>query len=132
MATYIGIVHKGKKTDYGVCFPDFPGCITAGTTTQEMQEMAEEALRFHIEMILKDGELLPARPMTLAEAKKHEFANGATMFIAVEAPSLSKPIRVNVMLDSNLVERIDRFADNRSAFLAQAARNELARQNLKH
>ena len=29
MASYIGVVHKDKKSDYSVSFPDFPGC-TAG------------------------------------------------------------------------------------------------------
>ena len=130
MATFVGIVHKGKKTDYGVCFPDFPGCITAGTTLDEAMEMAREALSGHIEVMYEYNDPLPTQAMTLDQAKKHEFAKGATMFIAVEAPLPSKPIRVNVMLDSNLLERIDRFADNRSAFLAQAARNELARRHL--
>ena len=28
--TYIGLVHKEPDSDYGVSFPDLPGCITAG------------------------------------------------------------------------------------------------------
>ena len=27
---YIGLLHKDAHSDYGVSFPDFPGCITAG------------------------------------------------------------------------------------------------------
>jgi predicted RNase H-like HicB family nuclease len=129
MATFIGIVHKDEKSDYGVCFPDFPGCITAGTTLDDAMAMAREALSGHIEVMYEHHDPLPTKAMTLDQAKKHEFAKGATMFIAVEAPLPCKPIRVNVMLDANLVERIDRFANNRSAFLSQAARNELARQH---
>ena len=30
MSNYIAIVHKDEKSDFGVSFPDFPGCITAG------------------------------------------------------------------------------------------------------
>jgi len=30
MANYLAIIHKDTKSDYGVSFPDFPGCITAG------------------------------------------------------------------------------------------------------
>jgi predicted RNase H-like HicB family nuclease len=128
MATFIGVVHKDSKSDFGVSFPDFPGCITAGRTLDEAMEMAREALRGHIEVMHEFGDALPSRALTLDEAKKHAFAKGAAMFIAVEAPLPSKPVRVNVMLDSNLLHRIDRFAENRSAFLATAARNELQRQ----
>ena len=27
---YIGLIHKDAGSDYGVSFPDFPGCVTAG------------------------------------------------------------------------------------------------------
>ena len=30
MPSYIAIIHKEPESDYGVSFPDFPGCITAG------------------------------------------------------------------------------------------------------
>jgi predicted RNase H-like HicB family nuclease len=26
---YIAYLHKEKKSDFGVSFPDFPGCVTA-------------------------------------------------------------------------------------------------------
>ncbi len=45
---YIAYLHKDSKSDYGVSFPDFPGCITAGSTLEEAKEMAAEALSFHI------------------------------------------------------------------------------------
>ena len=35
MANYIAIVHKEAKSDFGVSFPDFPGCITAGKNIDE-------------------------------------------------------------------------------------------------
>jgi predicted RNase H-like HicB family nuclease len=128
MTTFIGIIHKDKTSDFSVCFPDFPGCITAGTTLDDAMEMAKEALRGHIEVMHEYGDPLPLKPMTLERAKKHEFAKGADMFIAVDAPMPSKPVRVNVMLDRNLLQRIDKIAPNRSAFLAEAATRELARR----
>ncbi len=45
---YIAYLHKDKKSDYGVSFPDFPGCITAGTRLEEARRMAAEALSLHI------------------------------------------------------------------------------------
>jgi len=35
MAIYIALVHKEKDSAYGVSFPDFPGCISAGDTLEE-------------------------------------------------------------------------------------------------
>ena len=49
MTVYIAIVHKDKDSDYGVSFPDFPGCVSAGGTLQEGHKMTSKALLFHIE-----------------------------------------------------------------------------------
>ena len=59
MPTYIAILAKDPDTDYGVHFPDFLGCITAGSTLDEVREMAAEALTGHIEGMLEDGETIP-------------------------------------------------------------------------
>jgi hypothetical protein len=32
MTSYIALLRKDVDSDYGVEFPDFPGCVTAGTT----------------------------------------------------------------------------------------------------
>ena len=29
MSNYIAIIHKDSKSDFGVSFPDLPGCISA-------------------------------------------------------------------------------------------------------
>ena len=62
MANYIAFVHKDTKSDFGVSFPDFPGCITAGKNIDEAKDIAQEALTFHIQGMLEDGELLPSPP----------------------------------------------------------------------
>jgi len=129
MTTYIGIIHKDDRTDYGVCFPDFPGCISAGSTPEELQRMAEEALRFHLEGLMEDGIAIPS-PMSLEEVKTHAFAKQASAFLFIKAPAPTTPVRVNITLDRHLLHEIDQVASNRSAFLAQAARNELTRHHL--
>ena len=49
MRQYIALIHKQADSDYGVSFPDFPGCIAAGATLDEAREMAEQALAFHLD-----------------------------------------------------------------------------------
>jgi predicted RNase H-like HicB family nuclease len=66
MANHIAIVHKDPESDFGVSFPDFPGCITAGANIDEAKDMAQDALALHIQGMLEDGEQLPA-PSKLEE-----------------------------------------------------------------
>lgn len=62
MTKFIGIIHKDKDSDFGVSFPDFPGCVTAGNTAQEAFEMAHEALQGHIDVMHEFGQELPSKP----------------------------------------------------------------------
>lgn len=123
---YIAFIHKDKKSGYGVSFPDFPGCVTVGDTLDEAHQAAAEALAFHIEGIQEDGEAIPA-PSSLETALSSDLAEDHQAVIVVQAKLAMKPKRVNVMMDSDLLRRIDAITNNRSAFLSQAARNELAR-----
>jgi predicted RNase H-like HicB family nuclease len=59
MRYYIALIHKDPNSDYGVSFPDFPGCVTAGATLDEARKMGEEALALHIEGMVEDGDAIP-------------------------------------------------------------------------
>lgn len=63
---YIGLIHKDADSDFGVSFPDFPGVVTASINLDDARAMAEEALAFHIEGLVEDGEAIP-EPSTLEE-----------------------------------------------------------------
>ena len=58
---YIAYLHKNRNSDFGISFPDFPGCNTAGKTLDEAPRMAAEALAFHIAGMVEDGDAIPAR-----------------------------------------------------------------------
>ena len=59
MATYIALIRKEGKSSFGVEFPDFPGCISAGDSLDEAAVGAKEALELHIEGMLEDGAEIP-------------------------------------------------------------------------
>ncbi|MDX8482284.1 type II toxin-antitoxin system HicB family antitoxin [Mesorhizobium sp. VK24D] len=59
MRHYVGLVHKNGDSDFGVSFPDFPGVVTAGATLDEVRELAEQALAFHVEGLIDDGDAVP-------------------------------------------------------------------------
>ena len=73
MNTFFAVIDKNPDSDYGVMFPDFLGCITAGTTIDEATEMAAEALQFHIDDMIEDGEDIPLR--SSLEKVKERYPN---------------------------------------------------------
>jgi predicted RNase H-like HicB family nuclease len=127
MRQYIGLIHKEADSDFGVSFPDFPGVATAGTTLDEARAMAEEALAFHIEGLVEDGEAIP-EPSSLAEvmADPHHRESVA---ILVATKTESRKLRVNITLPEDVLEQIDRFAAahgfTRSGFIMQAAKKAM-------
>lgn len=130
MSNYIGLIHKEADSDYGVSFPDFPGLITAGETLDNARQMAEEALAFHVEGLVEDGETIP-EPSSL-DAIMTEPANREAVAILVTLKGQgAKAVRLNITLPEDILSRIDRFAAanglSRSGFLARAARHEIER-----
>jgi len=114
---YIAYLHKDKKSDYGVSFPDFPGCITAGSTLEQARRMAAEALSFHIASMKKDGEPIP-QPSTLDDLRNDPAMKGAVAFL-VEAAEPEKTVRFNITARQSQLSEIDSRA--RAAWLTRSA-----------
>lgn len=88
MTNYIGIVHKDDRSDFSISFPDFPGCVTAGRDMQELRQLAEEALAFHVEGMLEDGEKIP-EPSTLeAVMLDPDNRDGVPVLVALRTEAL--------------------------------------------
>lgn len=130
---YPAIISKHEDTDYGVVFPDFPGCVTTGETVREAAEMALEALALHVEGMAEDREALPEPsepdaplPDWLADLPDHTIAR---LLVPVELPG--RAVRVNITLNEGLLARLDKAAgaegETRSGYIAQAVRERLAR-----
>lgn len=131
MTQYIALIHKEPASDYGVSFPDFPGCISAGVTLDDARSMATEALALHVEGMIEDGEPLP-QPSSLEHIMSNEI-NREAVAVLIEAPAeADRAIRINVTLPESVLARIDSFASkegfSRSGFLAKAAIGEIERQ----
>ena len=88
MPDYIGAIHKDPDSDYSVSFPDFPGCITAGSSLYEARTMAEEELAFHIEGMIKDGDAIPEASSLDAVMKDPDFHDGVPILIRVLSRTL--------------------------------------------
>lgn len=114
---YIAYLHKDANSDYGVSFPDFPGCITAGSTLEEARRMAAEALSFHIAGMQEDGASIPA-PSTLDDLRGDPALKDAVAFL-VEVKEPEKTVRVNITARESEIAEIDSRA--RAARLSRSA-----------
>lgn len=132
MTGYIALIRKDADSDFGVEFPDFPGCVTAGSTLDEARQMADEALQFHIAGMVEDGEDVPT-PSSLDEIiASLADRNAVAALIDVEPPS--KAVRINISIQEDLLARADRLAEQRgmtrSGMIAAALKQTL-QQNAK-
>ena len=65
--TYAVVIEQ-TPNNYGAYAPDVPGCISTAATPNEMLSMISEALTFHIEALLEDGDPVPEPTMSIDDA----------------------------------------------------------------
>lgn len=132
MASYVALIHKDPSSDFGVSFPDFPGCVTAGKTIDEARVMAEEALALHVEGMIEDGDPIPA-PSSLDEIMKVRETRDAVAFL-VDAKIAERAIRINVSIPEKELSAIDAYAQthglSRSGLFLKAAKLVIAEDRL--
>jgi len=121
---YIAYLHKDPDSDFGVSFPDFPGCITAGRTLDEARRLAPEALALHIQGMKEDGEKIP-KPSTLDDLASDSDREGAVAFlVSVESPE-DRIVRINLTARESQIRKIDAAARKlrltRSMYMVQSA-----------
>ena len=56
---YLVIVERGP-TSFSAYVPDLPGCVTVGSTREDVTRLIQEAIEFHIEGMREDGLPIPA------------------------------------------------------------------------
>ena len=121
----IGLIHKDAESDFGVSFPDFPGVVTAGKDLDDARAMAEEALAFHIEGLVEDGEVIPD-PSSLEDVMADAANRDGVAILVAAKTATARAVRVNVTLPEDILAQIDAFAAahgySRSGFIARAAK----------
>lgn len=130
MTHYIAAIHKDPDSDYGVSFPDFPGCVSAGATMEEAVDQAQEALALHCSEIIEAGTM--PTPSSLEQVARDPDYQDATL-VLIAAPTKPPEVRrINVTLPDDLVARIDTAAQRegftRSGWLAHVSRRALSRE----
>ncbi len=55
---YAVIVEEGQNS-FGAHVPDLPGCVAAAETREEVLELIQEVIEFHLEGLREDGQPIP-------------------------------------------------------------------------
>jgi predicted RNase H-like HicB family nuclease len=55
---YVVVIEKGTA-NYSAYVPDLPGCVAAGDTIEEIEELIRGAIEFHIRGMREDGLEIP-------------------------------------------------------------------------
>ena len=69
---YTVIIERGAR-NLSAYVPDLPGCIVTGATEKEVLELMAEAIRFHIEGLVEDGQPIPP-PQSVGRMVETELA----------------------------------------------------------
>lgn len=109
MTDYIALIHKDADSEYGVSFPDLPGCVSVGVTMAEARANAEEALALHVESMIEDGQAIPGSSTLDAVMAHPENRDGAVIVVPLKT-ALPKTVRVNVTLPETTLREIDALA----------------------
>ena len=130
MQYFYAIVHQDPDSAFGVAFPDLPGCFSAADRAEEVLPNAREALELWFEGA---AELLPRSIDEIRTLAADDLAAGAFIIAVPRIRRTGKQVRANISLDRGMLDAIDRAATERkltrSAFLADAARNEIERRH---
>jgi len=51
---YMIVIEEGE-TSFGAYVPDLPGCVAVGKTAEEVKQLIQEAIEFHLEDLTEKG-----------------------------------------------------------------------------
>ncbi len=71
MSGYVVII-EGERGSYSAYVPDLPGCVAAGDSIEEVEQLIREAVPAHVESLRAHGEGVP--PPTTAAVTVVEVA----------------------------------------------------------
>ncbi len=62
---YVVVIEK-SETGYGAYVPDLPGCVAVGETVDEIEQLIQEAIEFHLAG-LRENDLAVPEPSTVTQ-----------------------------------------------------------------
>ena len=107
---YPVVIHKEKRSDYGVTVPDLPGCFSAGKTLDEVRSMAQEAIELHLEGMIDEGLPVPAPNSIEAHQRNADFSDGTWAVVSIDQSTLRvRAKRINITVPERILDAVDRY-----------------------
>lgn len=53
------VIYEWTGKNYSAYVPDLPGCVAAGDTLEETEQLIREAIQLYIEALREEGEPIP-------------------------------------------------------------------------
>ena len=73
MIVKYAVVYERTPNNYCAYAPELPGCISTGKTWDDIREMIQEAITFHLEDMAESGETIPLPRLSVGEAMAHHI-----------------------------------------------------------
>mgnify|MGYP002626613698 CR=1 FL=1 len=127
--TYLAVIEPNGKGEYGVYFPDLPGCASFGSNYDEAFSNAHEALNLHLYGMQEDNEDIP-KPSDISTWQKEDIEGNIIAPITVN-PDLYKKqmdgrrVKINCTIPLWLKNAGEEAGINFSRLLEKAAEEEL-------
>jgi len=126
MKRYIALIEE-EGGNYGVVFPDLPGVTSSGRDFDEAVRNAHEILAY-----VSKTQVLP-KPRTLEQVEatwedwREWKENYDFVITSIQVlPVSTRAKRINIIIDEELLARVDSVAKNRSEFISKALEVVLA------
>ncbi len=129
-------IFKADDGTFDGYFPDIEGCMFAGNNLESALRDAESAFGQHMEVLTEQGGHVPAPsdPADYLGDERHTMDNGFLALVEIDPSKYeTKAVKFNLTMPGNLLTAIDSYIEkngrykNRSAFLSEIARKEIAR-----
>ena len=121
---FVALARPAEAGGYHASFPDAPGLEVEGPDLTQLLRDARQALSAHLQRLADAGEPWPAA----TPVEQLQIPSG-TIPLLIDIAVDDTPVRVNISLGEQLLERLDAAAEargmTRSGFIAQAVRVSL-------
>jgi predicted RNase H-like HicB family nuclease len=105
MAIFIAVVTRDGEFGYSASFPDYPTCVVAARTVDEVIARARHALLAHVEALPAAGQEIVVPKAADAIAR-----NGALLLAAIDVPDDIRTVRVELDVPALSLASIEALA----------------------
>lgn len=113
------VMFEHGDLNYSAYVPDVPGCVSVGDTLEEAREEIREAIEFHLECLVEQGDPIPLPKTEMSEM----ISNGVTAeYVEVDLTEIAQHIakvfvaeyksELQTLTENDLLKKVKDFGTN--------------------